>query len=193
MGNAKQEPEREELEGKKRAAWQRDPDAERPAKATVDQPSKGLKSQGEINMVPANNAPKPAQEGMGKRSEPTRHDAMEIAGHKRLPGYDTPVKEAGAPSLVTNAGPKVGPQKTSEPPELEAMAKPEIPDLKEVALDADRELKHSSEDAEADRLEGKDDEFESEPLGEQKERDAKVLEEDSIDAEEADDAEEAKG
>lgn len=29
-------------------------------------------------------------DGRGRRAEPTRYDAMQIAGHKRLPGYETP-------------------------------------------------------------------------------------------------------
>lgn len=147
-------------------------DHEAAAKEKADQGPGGLRSQGEVKVVDAKMPDGPAKV-QGRRTPPTRHDAMEIAGHERLPGYKS-VPGAPARATVDAAAidPAPAPARADEVASATA-AKPvavEVADLPkadvakpaadpaavEAGLEATRELTHSAEDAVADDEEDKD-------------------------------------
>src|SRR5688572_15904647 len=90
MGRAKQRSTDDEfsrIEAKAERRERRQADAE--DKMARGPRSRGLRSQGDVGIVETD---RPRIDNpRGRRAAPTRFDAMPIAGHERLAGYDTPV------------------------------------------------------------------------------------------------------
>lgn len=155
MGNMKQEQGKQEEEDEKlesAATIKHANVIERDAapKAAGDKQASGLRSQGAVAVVDAAER-KEAPKIQGRRAAPTRHDAMEIAGHERLAGYGNQSDRGPVPPVNGF-------------------------DAKEALREEDKELQHSSEDAVADDAEAeKDASTDVEVLDEDGERNAKSL------------------
>lgn len=91
MGHAKQRTRKDDefarVESKAERRERRQANLE--DKASRVPKSRGLRSQGDVGIVEADH-PR-VDNPRGRRAAPTRFDAMPIAGHERLRGYDTPV------------------------------------------------------------------------------------------------------
>lgn len=98
--------------------------------------SRGLRSQGDVGIVQAD---RPLMDNpRGRRAEPTRFDAMPIAGHERLAGYHTPVTTRD--ENMHYPGPELN--RASISSETGAG-----PDAMKIDADQVHDLQHSSEDA----------------------------------------------
>lgn len=109
-------------------------------KAARGPKSRGLRSQGDVGII-ASDRPL-IDNPRGRRAEPTRFDAMPIAGHERLPGYDTPVTTRD--ESVHYPGPRNDPQ-TSMPRRPAAG-----PDAMKIQPEEAHDLQQASQDAVSD-------------------------------------------
>lgn len=111
----------------------------------------GLRSQGAVRVVDA--AAKDAASSRGRRAAPNRMDAMEIAGHERLPGYgpaeklkdETPPPKSEAPVAPTSAIPEAPAAEKDSPKPIEAVGSNE-----EKAVFADARAAEAEPDGKPD-------------------------------------------
>ena len=150
MGHAKtRTPEDDEfarVEAKAERRHRRQADAdEKRARAPK---SRGLRSQGDVGIIEAD---RPLIDNpRGRRAEPTRFDAMPIAGHERLAGYDTPVmtrdETVRYPCPETDRRPL--PRKPAAGPDAMKIEAAEAHDLQQSSEDAVADaIRDASDDA----------------------------------------------
>lgn len=105
--------------------------------------SRGLRSQGDVGIIAAD---RPLIDNpRGRRAEPTRFDAMPIAGHERLPGYQTPV------TMRDENVPYPGPRE--DLPAQMPRKPPAGPDAMRIQPEEAHDLQQASEDSVTDAIE----------------------------------------
>ena len=144
MGHAKQRTRKEDeftrVEAKAERRHRLQANAQE--KASRAPKSRGLRSQGDVGIVQAD---RPLIDNpRGRRAAPTRFDAMPIAGHERLPGYDTPVTTRDE----TMRYPRPEADRSSPLPRRP----PAGPDAMKIQADEARDLQQASEDAVTDSI-----------------------------------------
>ncbi|HEX9815972.1 MAG TPA: hypothetical protein VGB18_03240 [Candidatus Thermoplasmatota archaeon] len=112
-------------------------------KAAHPPKSRGLRSQGDVSILEAD---RPRVDNpRGRRAKPTRFDAMPIAGHERLRGYDTPITTRD--ESMHYPGPL-------EDPRAQMPRKPPAgPDAMRIRPEEAHDLQQASEDSVTDAIE----------------------------------------
>src|SRR5687768_11087800 len=141
MGRTKQRTHNEDEFTRMQAKADRRERREADAQEKIDHAPKprGLRSQGDVGVpAPEGAAPDPRR---GRRAAATRFDAMPIAGHERLPGYNAPVTTDDEEYLEPGPGAQ-RPAPPGKPPE-----RPPSAAAAEEALDPRPPSREAPEDA----------------------------------------------
>src|ERR1051325_4565541 len=102
MGNPTPEQEATDQQIRTRLAAEQDLLERRrrgvPSAEWGDKRDLGLRREGEVGRIAPDGLARRLK-ALGRRAPPTRHDAMEIAGHERLPGYGPQAQAPKRPEL----------------------------------------------------------------------------------------------